>query len=263
MKLFLLLFILFTSLYSKDIVFGIVPQQNSTVLLKKWLPFTKELSQITGYNIILKIQKSIPKFERELYLGKYDVAYMNPYHFIIANKLQKYSALIRSQKLIQGIVVGDKNRQLNRDTIINSTFLFPAPKAFAATLLTKYELNKKFDINIDKDSNIIYVNSHDSVYKGVGRNIGDFGGGIIRTFNNLSDIKTKKSIFILYKTQKYPSHPIAIHPRLSKEIRDNIQNGLLKISDKRLNSLNIKYFIITTDNEYKDVKKLAIELDIY
>ncbi|MCW8837967.1 MAG: phosphate/phosphite/phosphonate ABC transporter substrate-binding protein, partial [Thiovulaceae bacterium] len=180
MKLILLFFVfIYVNIYAKNIVFGVVPQQSPHVLLKKWLPITKELSALTGYNVIFKTESSIPKFEKELYDGKYDIAYMSPYHFVIANKLKGYNAVARSKKLIQGIVLGTKNMLLNKKNIQGSTFLFPAPKAFAATLLTKYELKKKFGVDIDKNSKVLYVNSHDSVYKGLARNIGDFGGGII------------------------------------------------------------------------------------
>lgn len=249
--------------YAKDIIFGIVPQQSPKVIFKKWLPIVQELSKKTGYKIILKTESSIPKFEKALYAGKYDVAYMNPYHFVIANKTQGYNAMVRSSKSIQGIILSRNNKKLEKNNILGATFLFPAPKAFAATLLTKYEIFQKFGINIDKNSKVVYVNSHDSVYKGIGRGIGDFGGGIVRTFKSFSNEKTKQDLSLIYKTNKYPSHPIAINSNLSKEIEVNIKQSLLSISIEKLNKLNIPNLKSITNDEYKDVKKLAIDLEIY
>ncbi|QFR48410.1 phosphate/phosphite/phosphonate ABC transporter substrate-binding protein [Sulfurimonas lithotrophica] len=264
MKFVLSFFILFyININAKDIVFGVVPQQSPHVLLTKWLPITKELSKISGYNIIFKTESSITKFEKELYEGKYDIAYMNPYHFVIANKLKGYNAVARSKKSIQGIVLGTKKMLLNKKSIQGSTFLFPAPKAFAATLLTKYELKKKFGIDIDKNSKVLYVNSHDSVYKGLARNIGDFGGGIVRTFNNMKDKEVKNKVSILYKTSKYPSHPIAINPKLPENVQKKLKTSIFKISTETFKKLNIPNIIQISNDEYKSVKQLAIELNIY
>lgn len=264
MKLVVLFFILLAfNINAKDIVFGVVPQQSPHVLLKKWLPIIKELSTITGYNVIFRTEQSIPKFEEELYAGKYDIAYMNPYHFVIANKLKGYNAIARSKKQIQGIIVGSKDKEFNKKSLIGSTFLFPAPKAFAATLLTKYEMKKNYKVDIDKSSKVLYVNSHDSVYKGVARDIGDFGSGIVRTFKNMSNKKVIDNISILYKTDKYPSHPIAINPKLSKKVQENLKKGIFKISQDTFKKLNIPNIIQISNNEYDSVKKLAIELGIY
>ncbi|EJF07680.1 hypothetical protein ThvES_00001540 [Thiovulum sp. ES] len=96
---------------------------------------------------------------------------MNPYHFVIADKRVGFNAVARSKKMIKGIVVANEIvNDFSKESFKNRNFLFPAPKAFAATLLTKYEFKKVFGIDIEKDSKVSYVNSHDSVYKGVARN---------------------------------------------------------------------------------------------
>lgn len=89
-------------------------------------------------------------------------------------------------------LVVNKNSNLNNIIDIkDKNFLFASANAFAATLLTKYELSKKYNIYIDKNKTFTYVNSHDSVYKGIARGIGDVGGGIERTFNALDDMEVK------------------------------------------------------------------------
>ena len=89
-----IILILMVTIYAMgaDIILGVVPQQSPLKLAKKWLQVTKYLNKETGLNVIFKTEKSIPKFEKELYEGKYDIAYMNPYHFIVANKKQNYNA---------------------------------------------------------------------------------------------------------------------------------------------------------------------------
>lgn len=265
MKLFLgLIICTFSSLWAQDIVFGVVPQQSPLILSKKWIPVVQELSKLTGYNISFKTEPSIPQFEKKLYAGQYDIAYMNPYHYVVAHKQAGFEALARSKKDIQGIIVSNGSKTMT--DLIDSKdqrFLFPAPRAFAATLLVKYELKDKYNINLDQEYDVRYVNSHDSVYKGVARNIGAYGGGIVRTYENMDDAQSKRKLNIIYLTQFYPSHPIAISNRLSPEVKQKLTKALLSLPASRLKDLNIPRLIPTNDAEYDDIKKLAIELGIY
>jgi len=263
MKIFLLVFLLFCSVYAKELILGVVPQQSPLVLHQKWKPLVEELSKMTGLKIVFKTEASIPLFEKALYSGQYDLAYMNPYHFVIANKKLGLQAALRADKMIQGVVV---SKNLNRSELFEAQggrFLFPAPKAFAATLLVKYELKKKYKIDLEQKFKVLYVNSHDSVYKGVARGIGVFGGGIVRTFNNLSDSRAKQSLSIVYRTDTYPSHPIGFHPKVSLEDQKKVQEAFLKIPNNIIEPLNIKKFITTSTSEYDIVKDLALELGIY
>lgn len=259
MKKLILLMLFVVYGYSTQLVLGVVPQQSPLKLAKKWLKVTKYLEEQTGINVIFKTETSIPKFEKVLYSGKYDLAYMNPYHFIVAKKEQNFEAFTRADKNIVGIVLS-KNKEVDfsKENLKGKTFLFPAPNAFAATLLPKFELREKAGIDIDEEANVLYVNSHDSVYKGVSRGIGDLGGGIVRTFNNFVDKNDKDKLNIVYKTDAYPSHPIAAHPRVKKEDVMKIQKAFLEMPKEIKKLLSIKNFIVTDSAEYdviKEVKK--------
>lgn len=163
---------------SKTLVFGIVPQQSPKKIYEAWQPFIDHLSKEIGVDIKLRTEKSIPEFEHNLYDGKYDIAYSNPYHYTKVHKKQNHSAVARFNKNIVGILVVKKNSPIHSiDDVKNKEYLFPAPKAFAATLLTKYEILQKQNYDLEIKKNYKYVNSHDSVYLGIERGFGDIGGG--------------------------------------------------------------------------------------
>ena len=124
--------------------------------------------------------------------------------------------------------------------------------------MTIFELREKFGIDIDKEAKVLYVNSHDSVYKGISRGIGYLGGGIVRTFNNFVDKNDKDKLNIVYKTDAYPSHPIAAHPRVKEEDIMKIQKAFINMPKEIKKLLSIKNFIVTNSAEYdviKEVKK--------
>lgn len=262
-KIFLYLFIyqLFSNLHA--LTFGVVPQQSPFVLMKSWNPIIQYLEKETGEKIDLKIETSIQKFEEVLYSGGYDIAYMNPYHYVFANEKKDYKAVVKSDKDLIGILVVNKTSGITQiNDLKDKKFLFPSPNALAATLLTKYELLKNYHINIEKDEKFDYVNSHDSVYKGISRGIGDVGGGIERTFNALSDEKTKESLMILYKTQPYPSHPIAFNKSISKEVEKKFIKALLNIPKELLEELSIGNMIETNDKDYDVIRNIVNDLSL-
>jgi len=259
MKKLLLVALVASYTFSSEITLGVVPQQSPLKLSKKWLKITNYLYNETGIKVIFKTQRSIPKFEKELYAGNYDISYMNPYHFIVANQKQSYEAFTRANKNIIGIVLSKNEKvDFSKENLNGKTFLFPAPNAFAATLLPKFEFKKKFNFDIDKEGKVLYVNSHDSVYKGISREIGYIGGGIVRTFNNFIDKNDKDKLHIVYKTEAYPSHPIAAHPRVSKEIVEKIQKAFLNMPEDLKKILSIKKFKKTDSSEYDVIKEIGV-----
>lgn len=244
--------------YANVLTFGVVPQQSSMDVIKKWQPVINYLEKSTGEKIALKVEHSIPEFEKVVYNGGYDIAYMSPYHYVIAHKREGYDALVRDEKNVVGIVVVRKEDGIRDISMLKGKeFLFPAPDAFAATLLVKYELLKKYNIDIQKDKQYRYVNSHESVYKGIARKIGDAGGGIERTFNDLQDKNTKDALLIIYRTKSYPSHPFAFHRSLSKSLKKKIANALLHMPQELVVSLSMKRLKKTDDGEYDSVRDLA------
>lgn len=260
MKKLLLLLIFVAYGFANELTLGIVPQQSPLKLSKKWLKVTKYLKEETGINVVFKTKSSIPLFEKDLYNGVYDIAYMNPYHFILASKKQNYTAFIRAKKNIVGIILSkEKEVDFSVDNLRGKRFLFPAPNAFAATLLPKFELKEKYGFDVDKNAKVLYVNSHDSVYKGVSRGIGYLGGGIIRTFNNFKDKNDKDKLNIVYKTNPYPSHPIAYNPRISKENVEKLTKAFLNMPAEIKALLSIKQFIKTDNSEYDAIKTIGVK----
>ncbi len=263
-KLFLLsiCFLLSMPVYAKQYIFGIVPQQSHDVLIKKWQPIADYLSKQTGSEILFKTEASIDEFEKVLYKGGYDFAYMNPYHYILANRKQSYYAELRADKRIKGILVssgGNLEYFLNNE---KTQFLFPSPNAFAATLLVKYELLMVFDVDLNKLKNYQYVGSHDTVYKGIADNQAQLGGGVQRTFTNFEKSAVKDRLEIVYETKLYPSHPLAFKPDMDRQLKDKIIDALLNLPEELISALSIKKMIRTSDGEYDCIRDVESKLEI-
>ena len=239
------------------LTFGVVPQQSASKLAKKWSSILKRISEETGIQISFATAPSIPIFEKKLSEGEYDLAYMNPLHYTFYSQSPGYVAIAKqADKKIRGIIVAQKDAKLTSLNDLNNTSMaFPAPLAFAATVLPTAEL-KGLDIQIKPH----YVKSNDSVYRFVATGLYPAGGGIERTFN-LIEPETKSQLKILWKTKGYTPHAIAIHPRISASQRCQIQSAFLNLNNSEegrelLAVLQFSGIDLASDADWNDVRAL-------
>ena len=244
--------------------FGVVPQQAPSKLLQSWGPLLRLLEERTGYRFAFRTAPDIPTFEQRLAAGEYDFAYMNPYHFTVFNRGdQGYQAVARAKdKLIRGIVVARRDATLQTLTDLEgATIAFPAPAAFAASVLPRAHL-RQLGVNFG----VQYVSSHDSVYTAVARGLYPAGGGVERTLNAI-DPALREQLRILWTTPGYTSHAIAVHPRIAQDTVGAMRQTLTAIADDEagraaLDGLKIKGFAAAKNDDWDDVRALKLEAPV-
>ncbi|MFK7949767.1 MAG: phosphate/phosphite/phosphonate ABC transporter substrate-binding protein [Saprospiraceae bacterium] len=245
----------------KVLKIGVVPQFSPKRIMTIWSPIIEELEEKTGYKFQIVGTPNIPEFEKEYQKGTYDIAYMNPYHSVVANQTQGYEAVLRDgTKSLFGVLAVKKD-DLIKDIkeLDGEKVSFPAPNALGASLLMRTELKTIHKIDIEP----IYVKTHTNSYLSVLEGKTRAGGGVMRTYNELGD-DIKNQLRIFYSTQKTPPHPIVIHPRVDKKTREVIVSALLEMGkDETLNAylekIPIKGIIETNQTEYKILEDLGME----
>lgn len=245
----------------ESLSFGIVPQQSASKLARLWNPILQNISKQSGINIKFKTAPNIPEFEKRLEKGEYDIAYMNPYHYTVFSKKPGYIAFAKARdKKIKGILVVKKGSSIKTlEDLSNQTIAFPAPSAFAASMLPRAHLNSSA-IPITPN----YVSSHDSVYRTVAKGLFPAGGGVMRTFDNLSP-EIREQLLILWSTKGYTPHAFAIHPRIDNQILTKIKNSMINLNEsdegrELLQSIKIKGITTAEDKDWDDVRSLKINL---
>ena len=244
--------------------FGVVPQHAANKITRQWTPILDWISKRCNCQLKVRTAKNIPEFEKQLSLGKYDYAYMNPYHFTVFNQKPGYQAVARQKdKTIHGILVTRKDSlHKNLSDLQGSPLAFPSPAAFAASILTQSNLELA-----GVEFTPSYVSSHDSVYLTVSKGIFSAGGGVVRTFNKAPD-KVKNQLRILWKSDGYTPHAIAVHPRVPKSIQATVKKALLKMGSvtegkKLLRTLNFKNGLKAAHNhDWDEIKNLNIKAPV-
>lgn len=249
------------SVQAETLTLGIVPQQSAQKLARLWTPVVKYLSEKTGHDIRFATAKNIPTFEQRLLAGEYDIAYMNPYHFTVFNQKPGYRAIARQKgKQIKGILVVRKDSSIAGLTELDGARLaFPSPAAFAASVVPRASLTQR-DIQFSPH----YVSSHDSVYLNVAKGFFPAGGGVLRTFNN-TDPAVREQLKVLWTTDGYTPHAVAVSPAVSPDTAQQVQQALLAMADDPagaplLQAINFKAFAAAQDSDWDDVRKLNITL---
>lgn len=245
----------------ETLTFGVVPQQSAAKLARLWAPLLQEVSQRSGVKLAFRTAPDIPTFEQRLAAGEYDVAYMNPYHYTVYSKNPGYRAIAKvKDKRIKGIVVVHKDSPVTDITQLQGEMMaFPAPAAFAATVLPRANFEKR-GITITPK----YVGSHDSVYLSVARGLYPVGGGVIRTFNNV-DKSLRDRLRILWTTDGYTPHAFAVHPRVEEMKLQRVVEAMLSLGNDEqglalLGALRFKPLESASDSDWDDVRALGIQL---
>lgn len=238
---------------------GIVPQQSAQKLAGMWIPVIDYINEKTGFAISFATATDIPTFENRVAQQDYDLVYMNPYHYVVFSESANYLPLARdAHKRISGIIVVRKDSPYTTlEQLYGKTLAFPAPAAFAASIIPRGQLAKE-NISI----NAQYVNSHDSVYLNVINGLFPAGGGIIRTFEHLPQVQNEQ-LRILWKSKDYTPHALAVHSRVPEAHRRLILDALLSLSESEdnahlLQGINFTGFIEAMDSDWDDVRELGI-----
>lgn len=246
-----------------ELTVGIVPQQSATALAAAWIPILSEVAQRAGVRLAFRTASDIPTFEDRVKNGDYDLVYINPYHYTVFSKVPGYRAFAREkERKLVGIIVVAKDSPL-RDIaeLKGKSVVFPAPAAFAASILPRAEFERQ---NIPIEAK--YVNSHDSVYRSVAQGSFAAGGGIKRTLEAI-DPAISSRLRILTSTPAYVPHAFAAHPRVDKATLDKVSTALFSLHGdetgrRLLEPLSFKGIEAGQDKDWDEIRRLDIKLPI-
>lgn len=257
-------FLFLSSVFAKDQVlkFGIAPQQSAMLLIEEWSPLIEKLSADCKCKIEFATAPSISEFEASIKKGAYDLVYLNPLHFVNAQKIG-YTSLVREEgRKLKGIIVVKKDSDIKKlEDLEGKKVAFPGETAFAATVLVKNKLEKK---HVKFES--IYVKSHDSVYQNVLTGLMSAGGVVNRTLEGLPK-EDKDKLRILDTTDGVTPHPIAIKKIIPKKLKEQFLKTLISLNSsdegkKILNKLELKPLVKSQDSDWDDVRNIMAVLNI-
>ena len=206
---------------------GVVPQVPPREIVASWTPLLREVGKRSGQCFLLVVAPTIPAFEQQLRSGSLDFAFLNPYHQVMAHRWQGFIPLVRDgQSPLQGMLVVRRGSPIRRLADLDgATIAFPAPNAFAASLLPR-ALLARGGIRITPR----YVRTHSNVYRSVALGTSQAGGGVNNTLERERP-EVRQQLRVLWRTPAFPSHPFSAAGRVPAAIRQKVQTGLLQLGN--------------------------------
>ncbi len=204
----------------------VVPQIAPATLFARWAPLLDNIGKIAGLCLELRIAATIPAFEQALMAGEPDLAFVNPYHLVMARRSHAYAPLIRDGKVkLSGVlVVRADSRVGSLQQLEGSKVAFPAPNAFAASLLIRADLAAK-GIRIRP----VYVKTHANVLRAVA--LGDMpAGGAVNNTLEREPESLRSHLRVAYETPSHAPHPFVAHPRIPAAQRDKLVRAFMQLA---------------------------------
>jgi phosphonate transport system substrate-binding protein len=239
----------------------IVPQFPSAEILQNWTPIIQEIEKRSGIRLVLHTAKSIPEFENLLAEGAPDIAYLNPYHAVMAKRAAGYEPIIYdASEALTGILVVRVDSPITElAKVKDKTIAFPAPNAFGASLYIRTLLKQKEQIDITAK----YVNTHSNVFRQVVSGQVDAGGAIRNTLEK-EPLELQKLLRVIYETPPTISHPIVVHPRVGEKRQRQLQDVFLELGrdhafQTKLINIQMRQPKATSFADYRHLNRLGIE----
>lgn len=243
-------------------IVAVVPQFGPLQTHETWTPLLGRLEQATGYRFQLRVYDQIPRFETELTQGIPDLAFMNPYHMLLARQAQHYRPLVRDDSArLAGVLVVRRDSAINQLSALNGKRLaFPSPNALGASLYLRALLAEKAHLTITP----VYVGNHQNVYREVLRGDVEAGGGIASTLAK-EPAAVQSQLRILYTTPELAPHPLAAHPRVPEAVTAKITEALLALQhdpegQKLLARVQLSQPVVARfDRDYAPLQELRLD----
>ena len=245
----------------KVYTFDVVPQLTAAKIYTTWSPLLQRVGQDAKLCFELRVSATIPEFEQKLLKGEPEFVFLNPYHAVLAHQKKKYQPLLaNSEDLLTGILVVRADSPIQHlEELKGKSITFPAPNAFAASLLIRAELAKK-KIEITP----VFVKTHSNVYRSViGKDV-IAGGGVNNTLDNEAP-EVRQQLRVVYETSAYTPHPVATHLSVSTAVRERFLKTMLKLAQdeegrKLLDGINLHQpQAVTYAKHYKPLESLQLE----
>jgi phosphonate transport system substrate-binding protein len=206
-----------------QLVLGVVPQFPAVELQRRWAPVVGWLESACKLRIRLDFAAGIPEFEARFLDGRHDLAYLNPYHAVMARRAQGYEPLVRDgQAMLKGVLTVRTDSPVQRlQDLQGATIAFPSPNAFGASLYMRALLERQHRVRFTP----FYAKTHGNAYRHVIKGEALAAGGVGSTLAaETPDVQSQ--LRVLYETPPTAPHPLAAHPRVGAEQRRCITEQL-------------------------------------
>ena len=241
---------------------GVFPFLPPLRLEQLYGPFGGVISGAIGRPVEFRTKATFEKFTVEIENQTYDVAYMQPFDYVLTGSKNNYQALTRfDEKLTAIIVVPEDSAIQNIKNLTGKTLAMP-PVASAVSRLAVAEFQQMKMLD-DRDLQMTHHRTHSGCLQAV--LIGSADACITNIVPFKAFLATSKQSFrTVYETAAIPMSTFAVHTRLPKADREKIRTAFISLKDtpqgqKLLAASGRKSGMIAADDKDYDVVRKMMQ----
>ncbi|MFZ2197615.1 MAG: phosphate/phosphite/phosphonate ABC transporter substrate-binding protein [Thermodesulfovibrionales bacterium] len=259
--LFLLLIFLCLPLlsYGAELKFGLLPRLDQKEMIEGFTPLAKYLEKETGVKVTLVVPKDFDAWTKEAKSGAYDIAYTNPYLYVVVKKAVKEAELLviasepDSGKQLIGTIIVKKDSPVKSIKDLKGKTVAATDPGSAGAYLVQMLMLQKAGLK-KEDVKIIFEKKRDPVAQAVLD--GKAEAGFIRE-DDVVKIKAGGEKFRkLADSDPIPNWPVFISKKMDPATASKIKAALLKLKPGDLKAIavvapaKLDGFVATSEKEF-------------
>lgn len=260
MRSFILMICICFGLFAQESYkFGVFPHMPLEKLHEIYSPIADDLEEHVCKKFILMTKPYYKLYKDELNEGVYDIAFIQPFDYVQAHKEQGYIPIARRKQDLKAILVVSKASKYMSISDIKDKVIASAPAEAAVTQMMFIDL-KKQGYRVLDDFTISYNKNH---FRCLQKLVDSEAVACItaqRAVEYFNNEKKSNAFRTIYTTEALPHALFVVHPRVPKEIREEIKNRILswnkdERSKEMLTKGNLLDFVETIDSDYDRVRE--------
>ncbi len=211
--------------------FGVITLSHPLIIYRQYLPFIDYINKQSPWEFELVLYKEYAEVVEAIKNGELDMALLGGSSFANTSKFTRLepiaSVLSRdhSAKTYSLIITKEDNNNINTVQDLRGKSMAFGPTQSTSSYIIPLNFLKVNDINLPDFKIYKNLNSHDAVVRAVLR--GDYDAGAIG--EAFAQKFLGHGLKIVGETSKFPSFIIVACPNVLPEVRQDVQNILLKI----------------------------------
>ncbi len=247
------------SAFAAELKFGLLPRLTEKEMVEGFTPLAKYLEKELGVKVTLIIPKDFDTWKKEAKEGKYDIAYTNPYLYVVIKKDVKDAMPLaiasepESGRKFEGTIIVKKESPIKTIAELKGKTIAATDPGSAGAYLVQMLMLQKAGIKKD-DVKIIFEKKRDPVADAV--LAGKADAGFVRD-DDVEKLKAGAGKFRkLGVSDPIPNWPVMTAKKMDPAMAGKIKAALLKLKPGDLKAISvlgparIEGFVETSDKEF-------------
>ena len=248
---------------AQEYIFGVHPQRNPKKLHEVFGPLVNYLNtHVQGTHFVFEASRNFAAFDQKLAQRQFDFTLPNPYGTVkgIESGYRVFGKMGNKNDL-RGLIVVRRDSSITTVADLKGKSLsFPAPTAFAATLLPKYFLHSH-GLNVNKDIKPLYVGSMESSLMNVYQ--GNVAAGTAYPPAWRDFIKNQpqaaSELKLMWETEPMPDNSLMARDDIPKELVERVAQALFSMHNNEegraiLARMDLSMFKPAANDHYQSVR---------